>query len=185
MRKAAAIACWHGIAALRLRRGRGGCQPVAAHDLRHLYPVGRAAGCGVDHLGRLAKELRADRRRRNDGQPLHVFGTVVIEPVDRAPRNAERLARPHVDQLAVHGPRQHAVDAIGRGDCDCKSLPGTRQARPCRIGRRPGTCISRRGIANVLSEKSRVDERPGLLALIEGRPPVCPLPGSGWEPCPY
>ncbi len=39
---------------------------------------------------------------------------VVVEPVNSAARNAERLPRPDVDLLAVHGPGQHAVDAVDR-----------------------------------------------------------------------
>jgi hypothetical protein len=31
-----------------------------------------------------------------------------------AARNAERLTRPHVEGHAIHGPRQHAVDAVDR-----------------------------------------------------------------------
>ena len=68
----------------------------------------------ADHFGRFAEILRADRRGCNYAQLLHVFGAVVVESVNGAPRNAERLPRPHVDQLAVHGPRQHAVDAVDR-----------------------------------------------------------------------
>jgi hypothetical protein len=70
---------------------------VAAHNLRHLCPVRRTTGRRVDHFGTLSEELRADRRGCNDGQSLHVFGTVVVEPVNGAPPNAERLPRSHVN----------------------------------------------------------------------------------------
>jgi class 3 adenylate cyclase len=59
---------------------------VAAHNLRHLCPVRRTTGRRVDHFGTLSEELRADRRGCNDGEPLHVFGTVVVEPVNGARR---------------------------------------------------------------------------------------------------
>ncbi len=37
---------------------------------------------------------------------------VVVEAVNVAARNAQRLSRPHVDLLAVHRPGQHAVDPV-------------------------------------------------------------------------
>ncbi len=79
---------------------------MATHNLYHLRAVRRTTGRRSDHLRRFAEVLRVDGRGRHGAEHLHVSRTVVIEPVNGAPRNAERLPRPHIDQLAVNGPGQ-------------------------------------------------------------------------------
>ena len=86
---------------------------MAQHDLYHLRPVRRTTGRRLDHHGRFAEILRAECGGCNHTQCLHVFAAVVVELVSGAPRNAQRLPRPHVDQLTDRS-RQHAVDAVDR-----------------------------------------------------------------------
>ena len=70
---------------------------MAAHDLHHLRGIGRTPR----RLRHFKKILRTDCSGCNDAQDFHVLGAVVVEPVNGAPRNAKRLSRPNVDQLAV------------------------------------------------------------------------------------
>src|ERR1700722_17004228 len=100
------------VQALRLRGSWR--EAVAAHDLRHLCSVRRTTGRRVDHLGSLAEKLRTYCGWCDHAQRLHVLGSVVIEPVNGAARNAECLARPNVDLFPVNSPAQDAVDTIGR-----------------------------------------------------------------------
>ena len=100
--------------ALRLRRRWSRREAVAAHDLRHLCPVRRTTGRRVDHLGSLAEILRTDRGWRDHAERLHVLASIVIEPVNGASRNAERLSRPDVDLFSVDSPGQYAVDTVDR-----------------------------------------------------------------------
>src|SRR5690242_16930452 len=81
------VAC---CSALRLGR-RSRSEAVAAHDLGHLRSVRRPAGRCLDYLGSLAEILWTERRRRDHAKRLHVPAAVVVEPVDGAARNAERL----------------------------------------------------------------------------------------------
>ena len=99
---------------LRLSRRRCRRQAVTAHDLRHLRSVRRTTGCRVDHLGTLAEILRPDRSWRDHAKRLYVLHSMVIEPVNRAARNAECLSRPNLDLSSVDRPGQDSVEAIDR-----------------------------------------------------------------------
>ena len=86
--------------------GRRG-EAMTTHDAGHFDPVRRAAGRRVDHGGGLTKKRRTDRGGRNGAEDLHVLVAVVVESVNRAVWNAERLSRPDVDPGAVDGPGQY------------------------------------------------------------------------------
>src|SRR6185437_16951741 len=87
---------------------------MAAHDLHHSGAVRRAARGGFHRFGNFSKKLWADGRRRHHAEHLRILSRVVIETVNRATRDAQRLSRTYVDLLAAHGPGQYAADAI---DC--------------------------------------------------------------------
>ena len=87
---------------------------MAAHNFYHLYAVRRAASRRVDHLGGLSEILRANRGRRDQTERRRVLLSIVVKPVNDAARNAERLSRPDVDLLPVHGPGQHSSNAVDR-----------------------------------------------------------------------
>jgi hypothetical protein len=78
---------------------------VAAHDLGHLDAVRRAAGRRGHDGRRVAEILRPDRSWRNGTECLDVLGAAVVEAVDGAARDAERLAGPKVNALAIDRPR--------------------------------------------------------------------------------
>src|SRR5829696_3630127 len=100
--------------ALRLSRRRSRREAVAAHDLRHLRSVWRTTARRVDHLGRLPEILRTDRSWRDHANRLYVLHSMVIEPVNRAARNAECLSLCDVDLFSVDSPGQDSVEAIDR-----------------------------------------------------------------------
>src|SRR5579862_2303778 len=87
---------------------------MAAHDFGHLDSVRRTSGRCVDHFSRLPKILWTYGCWRDHAERLHVPRSVILEPVDGATRNAQRLARPHVDLFSVDSPGQRAVDTV---DC--------------------------------------------------------------------
>ena len=87
-----------------LRRRRSWREAVTVHDLHHFDTVRWATSRRIDYIGRFAKVLRTDRRRRDQTQHLHIAAGVVVETVDGAAGNAERLSRPHLDLLAIHSP---------------------------------------------------------------------------------
>src|SRR3954470_18001018 len=122
---------------LGYRSGRGlrrRCrrESVAAHDLRHPRPVRRTPWRGIEDLCRLAKELRADRGRRDEAEGSSVLAAVVVEPMDGAARNAQCLPDADLDRLSVDGPGQHPLDAIDRLVVVVVAVSGRRQPLPAR-----------------------------------------------------
>ena len=62
----------------------------------------------------LAEILRTYRGWRDHAECLRVLASVVIEPVNGAPRNAKCLPRPDVDLFSVDSPGQNSVDTVDR-----------------------------------------------------------------------
>ena len=89
-------------------------EAVAQHDLSHASPIRWPAARCVDHRGCIAEKLRSNRRRRHQTEYRRVPGGVVIELVNRASGNAERLSWSDVDWVTIHGPGQHAFYAVDR-----------------------------------------------------------------------
>src|SRR5215472_15967177 len=85
---------------------------MTAEDLRHLRPVGRAAGGLVDYFGGFSEVRRAHDRRGYDGQLLDVLAAEVIEAMHRASRDAQRLPGTNLDGRAVHRPSKDALDTV-------------------------------------------------------------------------
>ena len=112
---------------IRLKRGQGRREAVAAHDLRHFRAVRGPTRRRVHHLGRLAKILRTQRGRRDDAERLHVLAAVVVESVNSTARNTERLSRPDVDRCPVNSPGQHTGDAVNRLLVMVVAVRGSRQ----------------------------------------------------------
>src|SRR5262249_44666301 len=112
--KAAPAIRAHSDAFPRLRLSQGRREAMPAHDLRNVYSVRRTNSRCVDRFGSLAEILRANCRRCDYAKRLHVPASMVVEPVNGAARNAERLAGPDVDLLSVDRPGQHSVDAVDR-----------------------------------------------------------------------
>src|ERR1700730_8872329 len=87
---------------------------MAEHNLRHFQPVRRTTGRRVGHLGALAEKRGTDRGGRDYAEGLHLPASIVIEPVNGAARNAERLPGPNLDWFSIDSPGQHSVDAVNR-----------------------------------------------------------------------
>src|SRR5690606_25786367 len=73
------------------------CQPVPVHDLRESRMVRRAACSGGEHGGGLPEVVDADRGWRDDAENFRIAAPSVVESVDGAAGNAERIARPDLD----------------------------------------------------------------------------------------
>jgi hypothetical protein len=87
---------------------------VSPHDLQPSSPGrGGPPGRRVDDLGRLAEIQWTDRAGRDYAECLRP-AAVVVEPVNRAPRNTQRLPRTNVDLFSVDSPGQHSVDTNDR-----------------------------------------------------------------------
>jgi integrase len=83
----------------RLRRWR---ESVAPHDFKHLDAVRRTTGGPVGDVGRLAEESRTDRGGRDRAEGLHALGAVIVEAMNGAAWNAQRLPWPNLDPFALH-----------------------------------------------------------------------------------
>src|SRR6476659_625519 len=98
--------------ALRLRRRRGRREAVAAHDCHHLHAIWRSTGARAHHLGGLAKILRTERGRCDQAEHLGVLAAAVVEAMNRATTNADRLSWPDVEGGPVDSPGQHPSDSV-------------------------------------------------------------------------
>jgi DNA-binding MarR family transcriptional regulator len=87
---------------------------MGTHDGDHLFGVRRAAGRSFGHLGNLAEIQGTYRRWSYHAQRLHIPAAVVVESVNGATRNAQRLPRANVDLLSVDCPGQHTIDSVDR-----------------------------------------------------------------------
>ena len=149
------------IQALHLRRS--GCEAVAKHDLRHLCPIRRDAGCRVHELGSFAEKLRTYRGRCDYAERLHILDSVAIEPVNCTSRNAQCFTRPDVDLFSVHSPGQHSIDAI---DCLLEMVvamgSGRQRSAPGTVNRRP------QGASRVLpvEQKSQLKKEEMLIGAL-------------------
>src|SRR5690348_16392182 len=116
-------------------RRRSWREAVTDHNLRHLLPVRRPAGRRVDHLGGFTKILRTNCGRRDHAEPFRVLAAVVVEPVNGAARNAERLPGLDFELFSVDRKCQHSVDDVDRlfvmvvaMRWRCQTLPGRNSA---------------------------------------------------------
>jgi hypothetical protein len=87
---------------------------MTAHNLSRLHTVRRPTARRVDHVGGLSQIQRTDGNWRDDAQRLCKLHPMVVEPVNGPAGNAEGLAGPDVDLLAVDGPGQDPVGPIDR-----------------------------------------------------------------------
>ena len=87
---------------------------MASHDLNQSCSVWRAAGSCIDRLGALAEILSTYRRWRDNAERLYILASIVIEPVNGASRNTQRLPRPDLDLLSIDSPRQYSIDTVYR-----------------------------------------------------------------------
>ena len=87
---------------------------MSAHDLAQRGEIGRAAGCGVEDGRHLAEVVRAEDAGGDDRECLRVDIAGVVELVDGATGNAERLARADVDRRALDRPGQDALESVDR-----------------------------------------------------------------------
>lgn len=76
---------------------------MAAEDIRHFRVVGRAAG-GGDYFSGFSEVCGAHYRRGYDDELFHILIAEIIEAVQRAPGDAQRLPRTNLDGRAVNRP---------------------------------------------------------------------------------
>src|SRR4051794_9376959 len=100
--------------ALHLGQRWNRCEAVTDHDLGHLRSIRWSTGRRVNHLGRLTEVLRTNRAWWDHAERFYILASVIIEPVNGAPRDAECLPRPNLDLFAVDSPGQHPGDAVDR-----------------------------------------------------------------------
>src|SRR4051794_17539104 len=96
------------------RRGGllGARESVALHDLAQRGVVRGTVGGGVEDRGDLAEVVGPEDPGRDDRERLGVRLVQVLELVDGAPRDAERLAGADIDRAALDGPGQHALETV-------------------------------------------------------------------------
>src|SRR6185503_13065180 len=101
---------------------------MASQDFCHLCSIRRTTGCRVDHVSRFAEILRTDFGWRDHAKHLCVSASVIIEPVNRTARNAERLPRANIELFAIDGPGQRAFNAVNGLFVMVVAMRGSRQA---------------------------------------------------------
>jgi hypothetical protein len=74
--------------------------------------VGRAVGCGVEDRGDLAEVLGAEDAGGDDRERLRIDITAVVEVVDGAAWDAERLARANIGRCAFDRPVEDAREPV-------------------------------------------------------------------------
>src|SRR5580692_2796270 len=87
---------------------------MAAHDFSHLCPVRRTIARCLEHLRNLPEIEWTNGCRRDHAKCLRIGFSVVIEPVDCAARDAQRLAWPHLDLFSINRPGHQSLDAVDR-----------------------------------------------------------------------
>src|SRR4030095_14817860 len=94
-----------------------------------------------------------------EAERLHVLAAVVVESVNGAARNAERLSRPDVDGCPVNSPRQHTGDPVDRLLVMVVAVRGSRQA----LGGRDRELKGRDAAGRVVSaDQEAHGERPEM-----------------------
>ncbi len=88
----------------RVRLSGCGGEAVAAHHCCDRREVGRTVGWGVKDRGDLAEVVGAEDARGDDRERLGIDVVGVVEVVDRAAVDAERLTRADVDRHALDRP---------------------------------------------------------------------------------
>ena len=93
----------------------GGSEPVAAHRFGERGQIGRTArrGGGED-LGDVAEVGGSEHTGRGDREELRVDAAAILEPVDLAAPDADRLAGAELTGLAVDRPGADSLEAVDR-----------------------------------------------------------------------
>jgi hypothetical protein len=85
---------------------------MAPENVHHLRAVGWAASGGTNDFGRFAEVRGAHYRRGYDGELFHILVAEVIETVNRASGDAQRLPGTNLDGRAVNRPGKDALDTV-------------------------------------------------------------------------
>src|SRR6478736_9386677 len=92
----------------------GGGEAMAEHHGSDRREVGRPTGRGVEDGRSVAEVAGAEDAGGDDRERPGVVLAEVVEPVHRAARDAERLARGDVDRRALDRPGQDASEPVDR-----------------------------------------------------------------------
>src|ERR1041385_5079180 len=102
---------WVSLMSFRRRLiGRRG-EPVAPHDGRDRDQVGRTAGSGRDHRPHLSEVVGTEDAGGDDGERHRVDVVEIVEAVDNAPADADRLARTDLGPGVPDRPGQRSLEA--------------------------------------------------------------------------
>ena len=138
---------------------------MAPHDLGQLRPIRRAAGCRPEHLERLAEILGSDGCGGDHAQCFRVLSTVIVEPMNRAARDTQRLSRSNVNRFPVDRPRQGTFEAINGFFVVIVAMRRRRQAVTAADGQLEGRDAAR-GVGRGDQEADR--ERPAPMVSSAG-----------------
>src|SRR5215208_5102513 len=93
---------------------RCGGEPVAAHRFAERGQIGRAAGRGGEDLGDVAEVGGSEYAGGRDREELRVDAAAILEPVDLAAPDADRLARAELTGPTVDRPGADSLQAVDR-----------------------------------------------------------------------
>src|SRR5438445_6053328 len=96
------------------RRQCSNRHPMSPEDLDHLGRVRWPSRGGIHDLAGFPKVGWTHDRRSDYRQLLRILRTKVVEAMDGAARDADGLAGPDLDGLAIDGPGHHTLDPVQR-----------------------------------------------------------------------
>jgi hypothetical protein len=96
----------------QLLRRRGQRHAMPPEDIHHLRTVGRAALGSTDYFGSFAEVSRTHYRGGYDDELFYIFAAEVIEAVNRASADTDRLPRANLDGCAVNRPGKDTLDTV-------------------------------------------------------------------------
>src|SRR4051794_39031582 len=93
---------------------RGRAEAVTAHHLPDRGHIGRSSGGRPQDRADLLEVAWSEESRRHDGEERGVRAGAVLERVDGAARDEDRLTRTHLARLAVDRERDDAREPVIR-----------------------------------------------------------------------
>ena len=85
---------------------------MTVEDVHHFFAIGRATGAGVDYFSRFSEVRGAHYGRGYDSELFHILVPQIIEAMNRASGDAQRLSGTNLDGRTVNRPGKDPLDTV-------------------------------------------------------------------------